>query len=222
MGYDPYFNEALKGELPADTEYVDSLDAIYEKSDYITLHLPCTKDTKGMINADTFAKMKDGVRILNFARGELVVGADMAEAVKAGKVAAYVTDFPSDEVIGVENVTALPHLGASTPESEENCAYMAAVEIREYLEKGNIKNSVNFPNVELSAEGERVGVIHHNALNVMNDVLGAFMSNGVETKEFNSKAKGDFAYTLVVADKIPDAVVKALEANEDVIKVRKI
>ncbi len=222
VGYDPYFNEALKGELPADTEYVDSLDAVYEKADYITLHLPCTKDTKGMINAETFAKMKDGVRILNFARGELVVGADMAEAVKAGKVAAYVTDFPSDEVIGVENVTALPHLGASTPESEENCAYMAAVEIREYLEKGNIKNSVNFPNVELSAEGERVGVIHHNALNVMNDVLGAFMSNGVETKEFNSKAKGDFAYTLVVADKIPDAVVKALEANEDVIKVRKI
>ncbi len=222
VGYDPYFNEALKGELPADTEYVDSLDAIYEKADYITLHLPCTKDTKGMINADTIAKMKDSVRILNFARGELVVGADMAEAVKSGKVAAYVTDFPSDEVIGVENVTALPHLGASTPESEENCAYMAAVEIREYIEKGNIKNSVNFPNVELSEDGERVGVIHHNALNVMNDVLGAFMSNGVETKGFNSKAKGDYAYTLVVADSIPDAVVKALEANEDVIKVRKI
>ena len=222
VGYDPYFNDALKGELPVDTEYVDSLDAIYEKADYITLHLPCTKDTKGMINADTFAKMKDGVRILNFARGELVNGADMAEAVKAGKVAAYVTDFPSDEVIGVENVTALPHLGASTPESEENCAYMAAVEIREYLEKGNIKNSVNFPNVELNGDGERLAIIHHNALNVMNDVLGAFTSNGVETKEFASKAKGDFAYTLVIADNIPDAVVKALEANEDIIKVRKI
>ena len=222
VGYDPYFNDALKGELPADTEYVDTLDAIYEKADYITLHLPCTKDTKGMINADTFAKMKDGVRILNFARGELVNGADMAEAVKAGKVAAYVTDFPSDEVIGVENVTALPHLGASTPESEENCAYMAAVEIREYLEKGNIKNSVNFPNVELNGDGERLAVIHHNALNVMNDILGAFTSNGVETKEFASKAKGDFAYTLVIADSIPDAAVKALEANEDIIKVRKI
>ena len=222
VGYDPYFNESLKGELPADTEYVDTLEAIYEKADYITLHLPCTKDTKGMINADTIARMKDGVRILNFARGELVVGGDMAEAVKAGKVAAYVTDFPSDEVIGVENVTALPHLGASTPESEENCAYMAAVEIREYLEKGNIKNSVNFPNVEVEGDGERVGVIHYNTLTTVNDVLGAFMSNGVETKGFASKAKGDFAYTLVVADKIPDAVVKALEANEDVIKVRKI
>ena len=222
VGYDPYFNEALKGELPADTEYVDTLDAIYEKSDYITLHLPCTSETKGMINADTIAKMKDGARILNFARGELVKGADMAEAVTSGKIGAYVTDFPSDEVIGVENVTALPHLGASTPESEENCAYMAAVEIREYLEKGNIKNSVNFPNVELDVDGERVAVIHHNALNVMNDVLGAFMSAGIETKGFNSKAKGDYAYTLVAADKIPDAVINALAKNEDIIKVRKI
>lgn len=222
VGYDPYFNDALKGELPADTEYVDSLDAIYEKSDYITLHLPCTSETKGMINAETIAKMKDGARILNFARGELVKGADMAETVTSGKIGAYVTDFPSDEVIGVENVTALPHLGASTPESEENCAYMAAVEIREYLEKGNIKNSVNFPNVELDVEGERVAVIHHNALNVMNDVLGAFMSAGIETKGFNSKAKGDYAYTLVAADKIPDAVINVLKGNDDIIKVRKI
>ena len=222
VGYDPYFNVELKGDLPADTEYVDTLDEVYEKADYITLHLPCVADTKGMINADTIAKMKDGVRILNFARGELVKGADLAAAIESGKVAAYVTDFPSDEVIGLDGVTALPHLGASTPESEENCAYMAAVEIREYLEKGNIKNSVNFPNVEIDAEGERVAVIHNNALNVMNDVLGAFMKNGVETKGFNSKAKGDYAYTLVVADSIPDAVVNALNDNEDVIKVRKI
>ena len=222
VGYDPYFNEEFKGELPSDTEYVDTLDAIYEKSDYITLHLPCVPATKGMINKDTMAKMKDGVRILNFARGELVVGADMAEAVKSGKVSAYVTDFPSDDVIGIENVTALPHLGASTPESEENCAYMAAVEIREYLEKGNIKNSVNFPNVSLDAEGERVAVIHHNVLSAVNDILGAFMKNGVETTGFSSKAKGDYAYTLVAADKIPDAVVNTLKANEDIIKVRKI
>ncbi len=222
VGYDPFFNEALKDQLPADTEYVDSLDAIYEKADYITLHLPCTKDTKGMINADTIAKMKDGVRILNFARGELVNGADLVAAMDGGKVAAYVTDFPSDEVIGVDGVTALPHLGASTPESEENCAYMAAVEIREFLEKGNIKNSVNFPNVELDAQGERVAIIHYNVLTVMNDVLGAFTSAGIETTGFSSKAKGDFAYTLVAADKIPDSVIAKLSANEDIIKVRKI
>ncbi len=222
VGYDPFFNEALKDQLPADTEYVDSLDAVYEKADYITLHLPCTKDTKGMINADSIAKMKDGVRILNFARGELVNGAELVAAMEGGKVAAYVTDFPSDEVIGIAGVTALPHLGASTPESEENCAYMAAVEIREFLEKGNIKNSVNFPNVELDAQGQRVAVIHHNVLTVMNDILGAFTSAGVETTGFSSKAKGDYAYTLVAAEKIPDSVIAKLTANEDIIKVRKI
>ena len=222
VGYDPYFNEELKGALPADTEYVDSHDAVYEKADYITLHLPCVAATKGMINAETIGKMKDGVRILNFARGELVVGADMAAAIESGKVAAYVTDFPSDEVIGLENVTALPHLGASTPESEENCAYMAAVEIREYLEKGNIKNSVNFPNVSLDTEGERVAVIHHNVLTAVNDILGAFMKNGVETTGFSSKAKGDYAYTLISADNIPETVINTLENSDDVIRVRKI
>ena len=222
VGYDPYFNEAFKDQLPQDTEYVDSLKGVYEKADYVTLHLPCTKDTKGMVNADTIAKMKDGVRILNFARGELVNGADLVAAMESGKVAAYVTDFPSDEVIGVDGVTALPHLGASTPESEENCAYMAAVEIREFLEKGNIKNSVNFPNVELQVQGERVGIIHYNTLTTVNDVLGAFMSNGVETTGFSSKAKGDIAYTLVAAEKIPENVITKLTANEDVIKVRKI
>ena len=222
VGYDPYFNEEFKGDLPADTEYVDSLDAVYEKADYITLHLPCVATTKGMINAETIGKMKDGVRILNFARGELVVGNDMAEAIKSGKVAAYVTDFPSDEVIGLPNVTALPHLGASTPESEENCAYMAAVEIREYLEKGNIKNSVNFPNVSVDAEGARVAVIHHNALSIMNDILGAFTKNGVETTGFSSKAKGDYAYTLVAAENIPEGVVNALKNIDDVIRVRVI
>ncbi len=222
VGYDPFLNDATKQQLPADTEYVDSFDGIYEKADYITLHLPCTKDTKGMINADAIEKMKDGVRILNFARGELVNSADLASAIEGGKVAAYVTDFPSDEVIGVDGVTALPHLGASTPESEENCAYMAAVEIREFLEKGNIKNSVNFPNVELDAKGDRVAIIHHNVLTVMNDVLGAFTSAGIETTGFSSKAKGDFAYTLVAAENIPDSVIAKLSANEDIIKVRKI
>ncbi len=222
VGYDPYLNEATKELLPSDTEYADTLDIIYEKADYITLHLPCVADTKGMINESTIAKMKDGVRILNFARGELVKGAELAAAIESGKVAAYVTDFPSDEVIGLPGVTALPHLGASTPESEENCAYMAAVEIREYLEKGNIKNSVNFPNVELDCEGERVAIIHHNVLTVMNDVLGVFMSAGIETTGFNSKAKGEYAYTLVAADKISDTIISKLNEVEDVIKVRKI
>ena len=222
VGYDPYFNEELKSELPADTAYVDNLDELYGACDYISLHLPCVPATKGMINGDSIAKMKDGIRILNFARGELVVGADIVEAVKSGKVSSYITDFPDDSVIGVENITALPHLGASTPESEENCAYMAAVEIREYLEKGNIKNSVNFPNVELNEDGARLSVIHANTLNALNDILGVFMKNGVETKGFASKAKGDYAYTLVAAENIPENIAQQVEYVDGVVRVRAI
>ncbi len=222
VGYDPFLTDAAKAELPADAKTVETLDEIYAASDYITLHLPCVADTKGMINAGSLAKMKDGVRILNFARGELVVGGDMAAALASGSVAAYVTDFPSDEVIGLENVTAIPHLGASTPESEENCAYMAAVEIREFLEKGNIKNSVNFPNVELDGDGERVSIIHGNDLGTVNDVIAAFTTSGIETKGFASKAKGNVSYTLISADTIPDAVIEKLKSLDTAIKVRKI
>ena len=222
VGYDPFLTDAAKAELPADAKIVDTLDGIYAECDYITLHLPCVADTKGMINAGALAKMKDGVRILNFARGELVVGADMATALADGKVAAYVTDFPSDEVIGLENVTAIPHLGASTPESEENCAYMAAVEIREFLEKGNIKNSVNFPNVELDGDGERVSIIHGNDLGTVNDIIAAFTTSGIETKGFASKAKGNVSYTLISADTVPDAVIEKLKSLDTAVKVRKI
>ena len=222
VGYDPFLTDAAKAELPADAKIVDTLDGIYAECDYITLHLPCVADTKGMINAGALAKMKDGVRILNFARGELVVSADMAAALADGKVAAYVTDFPSDELIGVENVVAIPHLGASTPESEENCAYMAAVEIREFLEKGNIKNSVNFPNVELDGDGERVSIIHGNDLGTVNDIIAAFTTSGIETKGFASKAKGNVSYTLISADTIPDAVIEKLKSLDTAVKVRKI
>lgn len=222
VGYDPFLNDGLKALLPEGTSFADTLDELYASADYITLHLPCVADTKNMINASSIEKMKDGVRILNFARGELVNGAELKAAIEGGKVAAYVTDFPSDELIGLENVTALPHLGASTPESEENCAYMAAVELREFLEKGNVKNSVNFPNVELDASGERLAVIHANTVNAVNDILGAFTVNGIETKGFVSKAKGDYSYTLICADNIPEAVFEAVKASDEVIRARLI
>lgn len=222
VGYDPFLNDGLKALLPEGTSFADTLDELYASADYITLHLPCVADTKNMINASSIEKMKDGVRILNFARGELVSGAELKSAIESGKVAAYVTDFPSDELIGLENVTALPHLGASTPESEENCAYMAAVELREFLEKGNVKNSVNFPNVELDASGERLAVIHANTVNAVNDILGAFTVNGIETKGFVSKAKGDYSYTLICADNIPEAVFEAVKASDEVIRARLI
>lgn len=222
MGYDPFLNDGLKELLPEGTAFAETLDELYACSDYITLHLPCVADTKNMISASSIEKMKDGVRLLNFARGELVNSADLKAAVEGGKVAAYVTDFPSDELIGVENVTALPHLGASTPESEENCAYMAAVELREFLEKGNIKNSVNFPNVELEGSGERLAVIHVNTIDAVNDVLGAFTSNGVETKGFASKSKGDYSYTLICADSVPESVFEAVKASDKVVRARLI
>lgn len=222
VGYDPFLNDGIKVLLPEGTVFAETLDELYGAADYITLHLPCVADTKNMINASSIEKMKDGVRILNFARGELVNSSDLKAAVLGGKVSAYVTDFPSDELIGVENVTALPHLGASTPESEENCAYMAAVELREFLEKGNVKNSVNFPNAELEGEGERVSVIHANTVNAVNDILGAFTANGVEMKGFISKSKGDVSYTLVCADTVPEAVFEAVKASEEVIRARLI
>ena len=222
VGYDPFLNDAMKAALPEGTVFAASPDEVYAAADYITLHLPCVAATKGMINADTIAAMKDGVRLLNFARGELVVSADLAAALASGKVAAYVTDFVSDDLLGLDNVTALPHLGASTPESEENCAAMAAVELREFLEKGTIKNSVNFPNVSLDSEGERVSVVHANTLEAVNDVLGAFTANGVETTGYVTKAKGDVAYSLIAAAQIPEAVLTALKAAPATVRVRKI
>ena len=222
VGYDPFLNDGMKAALPEGTAFADSLDEVYAASDYITLHLPCVATTKGMINAAAIAEMKDGVRLLNFARGELVVSADLAQALASGKVAAYVTDFVSDDLLGLDNVTALPHLGASTPESEENCAAMAAVELREFLEKGTIRNSVNFPNVSLDGEGERVSVVHANTLEAVNDVLGAFTANGVETTGYVTKAKGDVAYSLIAAAQIPETVLTALKAAPAAIRVRKI
>ncbi len=222
VGFDAFLTDEAKAILDSGVKVLNSVEELYEVSDYISLHIPATAETKGSINKETIGKMKDGVRILNFARGELVNSTDLLASLKDGKVAAYVTDFPTDDVINEENVIALPHLGASTPESEENCAYMAAVQMKEFLEKGNIKNSVNFPNVSVDGEGKRVSIIHKEALNIVNDILGAFMSDGVETKGFMSKSKGEFAYTLVLADEIPEAVITKLNAIDDVVRVRKI
>ncbi len=198
VGYDPFLNDAMKAALPEGTVFAASLDEVYAAADYITLHLPCVAATKGMINADTIAAMKDGVRILNFARGELVVSADLAAALASGKVAAYVTDFVSDDLLGLDNVTALPHLGASTPESEENCAAMAAVELREFLEKGTIKNSVNFPNVSLDRLGEsRICVLHQNMPRMLNQFLEIIASTGYNVEHMVNKARGEIAYTII-------------------------
>ncbi len=221
IGFDAFLSDEGKALLNSQVELVGSVDEVYENSDYISLHIPATADTKGSINESTISKMKDGVRILNFARGELMNSKDLLSALASGKVACYVTDFPTDDVIGVENVVALPHLGASTPESEENCAYMAAVQMKEFLEKGNIKNSVNFPNVILDDDGGRFSVIHKSDLNT-NDILSVFTENGVTVKAFKSGTKGEFTYSLFVVDSVIDDVACAVAKLAGVVRVREI
>lgn len=215
VGYDAFLSDAAAATLADEVKVVSSLDEVYAASDYVSLHLPCNDSTRGMINADTFAKMKDCVRILNFARGELVDNASVIDALASGKCAAYVTDFPTDEQIGVDGVVAMPHLGASTPESEDNCAVMAADEIKAYLEKGEIVNSVNVPAMRLAApNGKRVCVIH--AEGAFADVVAAMEGN---TANVNTASRKGVSYT--VADMTGDCADK-LSAVEGVYRVRVI
>lgn len=207
IGYDPFLPAEKAAEFRAEEiEITTDLDAIFAASDYITLHLPLNDGTRGLINASSFAKMKDGVRILNFARGELVASADMVAALESGKAAAYVTDFPTDEQIGVEGVTAIPHLGASTPESEDNCAAMAAREVADYLEKGEIKNSVNLPNAKLpEAFAVRTCFIHKEDPDFGAKAVAAASADGAAVKNLFTAAKKGMGYTVVDTDKAFDA-----------------
>lgn len=209
VGYDPFISEGVKSALSADTELVDDINEIFKKSDYITIHVPLNDSTKNTVNKDTLVLCKDGVRILNFARGGLVDSDAIIEALGTGKAAAYVVDFPSDEVIGVDGVIAIPHLGASTPESEDNCAMMAADELIGYIEKGEIINSVNMPRMALDAvNGARTCVIHKaEAAEAVKNAIGADVKNAT---------RGAYGYT--VADVEVDE--QKLSAIDGVIKVR--
>ena len=189
---------------------IEKLDEIFANSDYITLHAPLNDGTRGMINAETIAKMKDGVRILNFARGELVASKDIIDALASGKAGAYVTDFPTDEQLGAEGVTAIPHLGASTPESEENCAMMAASEVAGYLLKGEIKNSVNLPNTKLASEfAVRTCFIHkENADEFAAKAEAAAKTAGANVTSVFTANKKDMGYTVIDTDKAFDANIE--------------
>lgn len=226
-GYDPYLSVDAAWNLTHNAIHAIDLNDIYEKCDYITLHVPLTPDTKGFINKETIAKCKDGVRILNFARGDLVNSADLLEALDEGKVAAYVTDFPSDEVIGADGVIAIPHLGASTPESEDNCAKMAAVELIDYIENGNIINSVNMPNISMPKSGaERICVIHKNVPAVINKITGVVSAANINISNMLNKSKKDFAYTMLDLDEKDLAKVETIAAEitemSEVVRVRVI
>ena len=198
VGYDPFLSVNAALSLKPSVKVVKTLDEVYAAADYITLHLPYNKDTKDTVCADSLAKMKDGVRILNFARGELVNTEALLSAIASGKCAAYITDFPNDALIGVEGVVAIPHLGASTPESEDNCAVMAARELIDYLEHGKITNSVNLPDCELAKTADcLVCVIHKNVPAIITQITGVISAGGGNIENVASKSKKDWAYTML-------------------------
>lgn len=220
IGYDPFISDAAKARLTDGIMVTADLDKIFVESDYITVHAPLTDSTRGVINASSLSKAKDGVRILNFARGELVAENDIIEALQSGKAAAYVTDFPTAAQIGVDGVTALPHLGASTPEAEENCAIMAAEQLADYLINGNVKNSVNFPSV-LS---ERCGKIRLTAVSrtdAAGNIEKALSNSGVDVKNTASGEKKGVYYSIFdVDDDITDETVEALKSTDGIISIR--
>lgn len=223
-GYDPYLSVAAAWGLSRSVHHAQSLDEIYANCDYITIHVPLTADTKHLVGAESIAKMKDGVRILNFARGELVDSAALIPQLESGKVAAYATDFPDDAVIGVENVLAIPHLGASTPESEDNCAIMAVDQMKDYLENGNIKNSVNMPAIFMARENcPRICLIHKNIPNTIGAFTAACGEAGINIENMLSKSKGDIAYTILdVQGNVTDTHIDVLSKLPQIIRVRVI
>lgn len=222
IGYDPYLPEdaVLKKGITVN----NNLDEIFPVADYITVHVPLTPDTKHMINRESIEKMKDTVRIMNFARGDLADSDAVIEALDEGKMTCYVTDFPDAKLIGVDGVIAIPHLGASTPESEENCAAMGAQELIDYLVDGNIKNSVNMPPVFMPRTGvARVTIIHKNQPNMIATITDTFSKDGVNIASFEDKSRGDIAYSIIECDSdVTDDAAKEIEAIDGVIRVRVI
>lgn len=221
-GYDPYLSINSAWNLTHNAIHIYDINEIYKNCDYITVHVPLTDTTKNMINATAIAGMKDGVRILNFARGGLVNSTDIKNALADGKVASYVTDFPSDDLLDVDGVIAIPHLGASTPESEDNCADMAAKQLIDYIENGNITNSVNMPAISMPRSGNhRVCVIHKNIPNMLTAITGIVAENNVNIENMLNKSRGDYAYTMIDinVENVAEIDVR-ISAIEGVVKVR--
>ncbi|MCM3567086.1 phosphoglycerate dehydrogenase [Neobacillus mesonae] len=209
IGFDPFISVDTAWKLSRNVQRAMTIEQVYAESDYITVHVPLTDDTRGMFNKETFNMMKPGVHILNFSRGELVNEADMAEAIASGKVGKYITDFPNENVLQMENVVCIPHLGASTEESEENCAIMAARQVKELLETGNVKNSVNFPNANLPYTGKvRVTVFHQNIPHMVGKITSIISNYHLNIADMVNRSRGNYAYTIIDIDN---------EVNGDVI-----
>ena len=224
-GYDPYISVNAAWRLSRDVKHTTSLDTICQECDYITLHVPAVDSTKGMINKAAIEQMKDGVVILNFARDLLVNEDDLAEALKSGKVKKYVTDFANPKSVAMENTIVIPHLGASTEESEDNCAKMAVQEIMDYLENGNIRNSVNYPACDMGVKKTacRVAVLHMNIPNMIGQITGVLAAGKINISDMTNKSRDKFAYTLMDLEHTPDDImVQKLNAIEGVLRVRLI
>lgn len=221
IGYDPYLSVA--GALHLDNRVrTADLDTLVKSADFVTVHVPLTPDTDKMFNAETFAKMKDGAVLINNSRGELVDTAAVLEAVRGGKLERYITDFPADELIGEPNVICVPHLGASTPEAEDNCAQMAAKELVDYIENGNITHSVNFPDVSAPrASAARVCIMHKNVEGVISSITSVVSKAGINIANLLDKSKKDMAYMILDLDAKPaEAVVSEIAAQANVLRVR--
>ncbi|MBR5640699.1 MAG: phosphoglycerate dehydrogenase [Firmicutes bacterium] len=224
LGCDPYLSVEMALRLDSRVQVVKTNDEIFKAADFITLHVPENDATRGMINKDKIALMKNDVAILNFARGGLVVDEDILEAIDSNRIDIYITDFPNDKINHHDRIICTPHLGASTPEAEENCAKMAAAELKEFLTTGNIRNSVNFPPCEMPAfEDYRITVINRNIPNMLGQMTAALSAEEYNIEHMNNRGKGDWAYTVFDVNKKPsDSLVAALNAIEGVVKVRVI
>lgn len=223
-GYDPFLSVATALRLDRHVHVVKDVAELYRACDYVTIHVPYTPDTHHTLNADAIAQMKPGVRIVNLARGELVDDEAMIAALEEGRVAKYVTDFPNNRITLAHNVVPIPHLGASTPESEDNCAVMAAQQLRDFLENGNIKNSVNFPNVEMERSGvQRLCITHRNIPAMLANITAQLSGYGVNVENMTNKSRGDYAYTLVdVGSPVEERIIDDIRGIDGIIRVRVI
>lgn len=224
LGVDPFISVQSAWSLSRAIKREESIEALLEKSDFVSVHVPLGEKTRGMFNASLFERMKQGAHLLNFSRAELVAGDDLRAALSSGRLATYVTDFPTDDMLGVENVLCIPHLGASTPESEENCAVMASAELSAYLETGTIHNSVNLPELVLGVpEGYRLQLIHTNLPGAVSQITGIISDKNVNIVNMVNKSRGDVAVTVLELSQQPDdAMLGDLLALEEVRRVRQV
>ena len=225
IGCDPYITIEAAWHLSRSINKASTYDEIYENADYITLHIPATKDTKGMINKESIAKMKDGVKIINLSRADLVNFDDLREALESGKVSAYVTDFPNEEIKGCKNAIAIPHLGASTAESEDNCAVMAAHELDDFLTNGNITNSVNYPSISMPriVDGGRLVILHKNVPNILSSITSHISAEGINIENMANRSRGNYACTLIdTPEHASDKLIEKISEIDNIIRIIKV